>query len=122
MFALGISDFSVGEGVYPAAQLLRVARSLGYRDLVCWDNGLAGYPKLRDTLAWIDQARALEGANSVQAVRDHILKRNLIEAEGFVAAFGQQSGVAYAGDDSFIWPAPITGSSIAAIRSRSISR
>ena len=24
MFALGISDFSIGEGVYPAAQLLRL--------------------------------------------------------------------------------------------------
>ncbi|GLH74536.1 hypothetical protein GETHLI_30380 [Geothrix limicola] len=61
MFALGISDFSVGEGVYPAAQLLRVARGLGYRDLVCWDRGVAGYPKLRDTLEWIHKARELEG-------------------------------------------------------------
>ena len=47
MFALGISDFSVGEGVYPAKQLLSLARQLGYRDLVCWDRGVAGYPKLR---------------------------------------------------------------------------
>jgi len=61
MFALGISDFSVGEGVYPAAQLLRVARGLGYRDLVCWDRGMAGYPKLRDTLEWIHKSRELEG-------------------------------------------------------------
>ncbi|WLT32944.1 OB-fold nucleic acid binding domain-containing protein [Geothrix sp. PMB-07] len=61
MFALGISDFSVGEGVYPAAQLLRVARGLGYRDLVCWDQSLAGYPKLRDTLEWIHKSRELEG-------------------------------------------------------------
>jgi DNA-directed DNA polymerase III PolC len=61
MFALGISDFSLGEGVYPAAQLLRVARGLGYRDLVCWDRGLAGYPKLRDTLEWIHKSRELEG-------------------------------------------------------------
>ena len=61
MFALGISDFSIGEGVYPAAQLLRVARALGYRDLVCWDRGMAGYPKLRDTLEWIHKARELEG-------------------------------------------------------------
>ena len=61
MFALGVSDFSVGEGVYPAAQLLRVAQALGYRDLVCWDRGLAGYPKLRDTLAWIHKSRELEG-------------------------------------------------------------
>ena len=60
-FALGISDFSMGEGVYPAAQLLRVARSLGYRDLVCWDQGLAGYPKLRGELEWLHKARELEG-------------------------------------------------------------
>ena len=30
MFALGISDFSVGEGVYPAKQLLSLARGLGW--------------------------------------------------------------------------------------------
>jgi DNA-directed DNA polymerase III PolC len=61
MFALGISDFSVGEGVYPAKQLLSLARQLGYRDLVCWDLGLTGYPKLRDTLEWIHKSRELEG-------------------------------------------------------------
>jgi len=61
MFALGISDFSPGEGVYPAAQLLRVARAFGYRDLVCWDLGLAGYPKLREELEWPRRARELEG-------------------------------------------------------------
>ncbi|BDU68938.1 hypothetical protein GETHOR_10390 [Geothrix oryzae] len=61
MFALGISDFSVGEGVYPAKQLLSLARRLGYRDLVCWDQGVAGYPKLRAELAWIHEARKLEG-------------------------------------------------------------
>lgn len=61
MFALGISDFSVGEGVYPAKQLLRLARALGYRDLVCWDRGVAGYPKLRAELEWIHKARELEG-------------------------------------------------------------
>jgi len=61
MFALGISDFSLGEGVYPAKQLLALARGLGYRDLVCWDRGLAGYPKLRDTLEWIHKSRELEG-------------------------------------------------------------
>jgi len=61
MFALGISDFSAGEGVYPAKQLLHLARRLGYRDLVCWDRGVAGYPKLRDTLEWIHRARELEG-------------------------------------------------------------
>jgi len=61
MFALGISDFSIGEGVYPAKQLLSLARRFGYRDLVCWDKGLAGYPKLRDTLEWIHKSRELEG-------------------------------------------------------------
>ena len=61
MFALGISDFSVGEGVYPAKQLLELARRLGYRDLVCWDRGVAGYPKLRAELEWIHEARRLEG-------------------------------------------------------------
>jgi DNA-directed DNA polymerase III PolC len=61
MFALGISDFSVGEGVYPAQQLLQLAQRLGYRDLVCWDQGVAGYPKVRDTLAWIHKSRELEG-------------------------------------------------------------
>jgi DNA-directed DNA polymerase III PolC len=61
MFALGISDFSLGEGVYPARQLLSLARQLGYRDLVCWDRGMAGYPKLRDTLEWIHKSRELEG-------------------------------------------------------------
>ncbi|HJW71952.1 MAG TPA: hypothetical protein VJ486_03785, partial [Geothrix sp.] len=61
MFALGISDFSLGEGVYPAKQLLSLARQLGYRDLVCWDLGMAGYPKLRDTLEWIHKSRELEG-------------------------------------------------------------
>jgi len=61
MFALGISDFSVGEGVYPAKQLLSLARQLGYRDLVCWDRGVAGYPKLRDTVEWIHKSRELEG-------------------------------------------------------------
>ncbi len=61
MFALGISDFSIGEGVYPAKQLLALARRLGYRDLVCWDRGVAGYPKLRAELEWIHEARRLEG-------------------------------------------------------------
>ncbi|HEX4846451.1 MAG TPA: hypothetical protein VFV26_09550, partial [Geothrix sp.] len=61
MFALGISDFSIGEGVYPAKQLLSLARQLGYRDLVCWDRGVAGYPKLRGALEWIHKSRELEG-------------------------------------------------------------
>ncbi|MEI6472486.1 MAG: hypothetical protein WCO20_07560 [Holophagaceae bacterium] len=61
MFALGISDFSAGEGVYQASHLLQVARGLGYRDLVCWDRGTAAYPKLRETLAWFHRSRELEG-------------------------------------------------------------
>ncbi len=60
-FALGISDFSVGEGVYPAKQLILLARRLGYRDLVCWDRGVHGYPKLRETLEWPRRSRELEG-------------------------------------------------------------
>src|SRR5512141_2738376 len=51
-FALGISDFSIGEGIYRPQQLLRVAQRLGYRDLVLWDRGLQGYPKLREELEW----------------------------------------------------------------------
>lgn len=47
-FALGISDFSLGEGIYRPRQLLRVAQRLGYGDLVLWDRGLQGYPKLRE--------------------------------------------------------------------------
>jgi len=61
MFTLGISDFSLGEGIYPAEVLLRLARTLGYRDLVLWDRSLAGYPKLREKLEWPRQARELAG-------------------------------------------------------------
>jgi DNA-directed DNA polymerase III PolC len=61
MFALGISDFSLGEGIYPAETLLRLARTLGYRDLVLWDPSLAGYPKLREELEWPRKARLLAG-------------------------------------------------------------
>ncbi len=61
MFALGISDFSLGEGVYPAETLLRLARALGYRELVLWDRSLAGYPKLREELEWPRKARLLAG-------------------------------------------------------------
>lgn len=56
-FALGISDFSVGEGVYTARHLLKLARCLGYRDLVSWDTGVHGYPKLREELEWPRRAR-----------------------------------------------------------------
>ena len=59
MFALGISDFSLGEGIYPAEALLHLARALGYRDLVLWDHSLAGYPKLREELEWPRKARIL---------------------------------------------------------------
>ena len=52
-----ISDFSVGEGIYTAKTLLKLTRRLGYRDLVLWDKGMQGYPKLRDELDW---ARELE--------------------------------------------------------------
>jgi DNA-directed DNA polymerase III PolC len=61
MFALGISDFSLGEGIYPAEKLLHLARALGYRDLVLWDRSLAGYPKLREELEWPRRARAMAG-------------------------------------------------------------
>ena len=51
-FALGISDFSAGEGIYPAELLLALAERLGYGHLAAWDMGLHGFPKLRDELAW----------------------------------------------------------------------
>lgn len=60
-FALGLSDFSVGEGIYPAARLLQLARRLGYRHLALWDRSLAGYPKLREELEWPRRARRLAG-------------------------------------------------------------
>ncbi len=56
-FLLAISDFSVGEGIYTAKTLLKLTGRLGYRDLVLWDKGMQGYPKLRDELDW---ARELE--------------------------------------------------------------
>jgi DNA-directed DNA polymerase III PolC len=56
-FLLAVSDFSVGEGIYTAKTLLKLTRRLGYRDLVLWDKGMQGYPKLRDALDW---ARELE--------------------------------------------------------------
>ncbi|MCE1227968.1 MAG: hypothetical protein LWX11_00520, partial [Firmicutes bacterium] len=60
MFALGLSDFSVGEGVYPASLLLKLARHLGYDHLVAWDRGVAGYPRLRESLAWMHRSRELQ--------------------------------------------------------------
>jgi DNA-directed DNA polymerase III PolC len=56
--AFGISDFATGEGIYPAADLIRLARRLGYDNLALWDEGLQGYPKIRAELAW---AQELEG-------------------------------------------------------------
>ena len=58
-FLLGISDFSAGEGIYPAKTLLALTRRLGYRDLVLWDRGMQGYPKLRDALDWARELEAL---------------------------------------------------------------
>ncbi len=55
--AFGISDFSMGEGIYRAKDLIRLARRLGYDRLVLWDEGLRGWPKLRAELEW---ARELE--------------------------------------------------------------
>jgi DNA polymerase III alpha subunit len=55
--AFGISDFSAGEGIYRAKELIRLARRLGYSRLVLWDEGLRGWPKLRAELDW---ARELE--------------------------------------------------------------
>jgi DNA polymerase III alpha subunit len=52
-FLLAITDFSLGEGVYTAEQLARLVPRLGYRDLVIWDRGLHGYPRLREELAYV---------------------------------------------------------------------
>ncbi len=57
-FALGVSDFSAGEGIYPAELLLALAERLGYDHLAAWDTGLHGFPKLREELAWRMENRA----------------------------------------------------------------
>ena len=49
-FLLTLTDFSTGEGIYTTEQIARLAPRLGYTDLVLWDRGLHGYPKLRDEL------------------------------------------------------------------------
>jgi error-prone DNA polymerase len=49
-FLLTLTDFSCGEGVYTAEQIARLAPRLGYTDLVLWDRGLHGYPRLREEL------------------------------------------------------------------------
>ncbi len=75
MFALGISDFSVGEGVYPASLLVRLARSLGYRDLVAWDPGLHGWARLREAQEAPQEARRLLGQPpdpELEAFRLHV--------------------------------------------------
>ncbi|BDU77314.1 helix-hairpin-helix domain-containing protein [Mesoterricola sediminis] len=47
-FALAITDFSVGEGVYTAPMAVALAKHLGYRALAAWDSGLHGWPRLRE--------------------------------------------------------------------------
>jgi DNA-directed DNA polymerase III PolC len=47
-FALAVTDFSPGEGVYTAAMAVALARRLGYRALATWDPGLHGWPRLRE--------------------------------------------------------------------------
>ncbi len=44
---LAVSDFSVGEGVYPAELIARLAPRLGYTHVAAWDWGLHGWPRLR---------------------------------------------------------------------------
>ncbi len=52
---LTITDFSPGEGVYTAEQIVRLAPRLGYRHLVLWDQGLHGYGRLREELEFAKQ-------------------------------------------------------------------
>ena len=66
-FALGISDFSSGEGIYPAELLIAFAERLGYSHLAAWDTGLHGFPTLREELAWRLENRA-EAAARVPAM------------------------------------------------------
>jgi DNA polymerase III alpha subunit len=49
---LAITDFTPSEGIYTAEQLATLVPRLGYRDLVLWDRGLHGYPRLREELAY----------------------------------------------------------------------
>ena len=44
---LAISDFSAGEGIYPAELIARLAPRLGYTHVAAWDPGLHGWPRLR---------------------------------------------------------------------------
>jgi DNA-directed DNA polymerase III PolC len=44
---LAVSDFSTGEGVYPAEVIARLAPRLGYTHVAAWDWGLHGWPRLR---------------------------------------------------------------------------
>lgn len=49
---LAITDFSTGEGIYTAEQLARLIPRLGYGQVVIWDRGLHGYPRLREELEY----------------------------------------------------------------------
>lgn len=79
-FLLAISDFSMGEGLYPARNLLKAAQELGYDQLVLWDRGLQGYPKLRGELEWAQETAEREGLHgsfedpgaTAQAFRIHL--------------------------------------------------
>lgn len=51
-FALAVSDFAVGEGVYTAEHLVKLAKRLGYPALAAWDPGLHGLPRLREEIAF----------------------------------------------------------------------
>lgn len=47
-FLLAVTDFSTGEGVYPAPMAVALARRLGYGCVASWDHGLHGWPRLRE--------------------------------------------------------------------------
>ncbi|NTV74511.1 MAG: hypothetical protein HGA66_09920, partial [Holophaga sp.] len=47
-FLLAVTDFSTGEGVYPAPMAVALARRLGYACVASWDHGLHGWPRLRE--------------------------------------------------------------------------
>jgi DNA polymerase III alpha subunit len=44
---LAVSDFTAGEGVYPAELIAQLAPRLGYTHVAAWDPGLHGWPRLR---------------------------------------------------------------------------
>ena len=47
-FALAVTDFATGEGVYTAELVARLAPQLGYTRVAAWDPGLHGWPRLRE--------------------------------------------------------------------------